>query len=113
MGIETAAAINCRYPSNLQYLCKVSPQHHQNHLVKSHENVPLKPKTRSLTESASTHFEDPCRRFVFAPACRGVTSKRSNEFGKTPKLSFASKPFLQSNANPSLDDLKEGLETSE
>ena len=62
--------------------------------------------------SVSTDFEDPCRRFVFAPACRGVTSKRSNEFGLAPKLSFASKPFLQSNANPSLDDLKEGLEVT-
>ena len=62
--------------------------------------------------SVTTDFEDPCRRFVFAPACRGVTSKRSNEFGHAPKLSFAPKPILESNSNPSLEDLKEDLEVN-
>jgi len=123
---ETAAAINCRFPPNLQHLCKDSLQQPHKQLITSIVGTkPSEEKNRSITEnkrvlrsiryipSVSTDFEDPCRRFVFAPACRGVTSKRSNEFGLAPKLSFASKPFLQSNVNPSLEDLKEGLETSE
>ena len=62
--------------------------------------------------SASTHFEDPCRRFVFAPACRGVTSKRSNEFGKTPILSFPAEQSEEISDNPSIDGLNESEEVN-
>ena len=70
----------------------------------------IKKVSRSIKNlpSASTHFEDPCRRFVFAPACRGVTSKRSNEFGKTPELSFPAETYEES----SLENQREDGEVS-
>ena len=62
-------------------------KHSQGNFIKSGTNekqqVSSKRVSRSIryhpppTDWLFSYFEDPCRRFVFAPACRGVTSKRS------------------------------------
>ena len=60
------------------------------------------------------YIGDPCRRFVFAPACRGVTSKRSNGpgFGGAPKSILSADPSIFLNTQSTPDNLIDDGEVS-
>ena len=66
-------------------------------------------------ESPNNDFENPCRRFVFAPKCRGVTSKRSGGLGNDGApipLTQSAQPVLQLNPEPFMLNESENWEVS-
>ena len=98
--------INLKVKVDTSYYCSIPLLRTRS--VKDQSSIKKVSRSIKNLPSASTHFEDPCRRFVFAPACRGVTSKRSNEFGKTPELSFPVESYEES----SPENLREDGEVS-
>jgi hypothetical protein len=91
-------------------------KHSQGNFIKSGTNekqqVSSKRVSRSIryhpppTDWLFSYFEDPCRRFVFAPACRGVTSKRSlgPGIGGAPIAAASAGTSLPLTFQPSSDD---------